>query len=143
MVHKFHTLKGKLSQNPTLWALKGKLLQNPAIQVWACLTNIFLEGTAVPLYRAGAGHILRVYIYPLPGPHNGLERRPLRFSTICAKNRVLKIKIEGVILILRHKCPLLVTLPCIHRIVQVYTPTYLKLYRSTYSCRYTHTAAGH
>ena len=35
-----------------------------------------------------------------PGPKNGLERRPLRFSTICTKNQVLKLNIDKVMLIL-------------------------------------------
>jgi hypothetical protein len=34
----------------------------------------------------------------------GLERRPLRFSTICAKNQVLKLNIDKVAVILRRKC---------------------------------------
>ena len=29
-----------------------------------------------------------------PGPKNGLERRPARFSTICAKNQILKLYID-------------------------------------------------
>jgi hypothetical protein len=41
VVDNFWTLKGKLSQNPTIWPLKGKLSQNPVIQVLACLKNIF------------------------------------------------------------------------------------------------------
>jgi hypothetical protein len=41
VVDNFRTLKGKLSQNPTIWPLKGKLSQNPVIQVLACLKNIF------------------------------------------------------------------------------------------------------
>jgi hypothetical protein len=34
-----------------------------------------------------------------PGPKNGLERRVSRFSTICAKNQVLKLKIDKVTVI--------------------------------------------
>ena len=41
VVDNFWTLKGELSQNPTIWPLKGKLSQNPVIQVLACLKNIF------------------------------------------------------------------------------------------------------
>jgi hypothetical protein len=41
VVDNFWTLKGKLSQNPTIWPLKGKLSQNPVIQILACLKNIF------------------------------------------------------------------------------------------------------
>jgi hypothetical protein len=37
-----------------------------------------------------------------PGPKNGVERRRLRFSTICAKNQVLKFNIDKVTVILRH-----------------------------------------
>jgi hypothetical protein len=47
-----------------------------------------------------------------PGPKNGLERRPLRFSTICAKNQVLKLKIDKVTVILRRKSPFWAALPC-------------------------------
>ena len=39
------------------------------------------------------------------GPKNDLERRPLRFSTICTKNQVLKINIDKVTTILRRKSP--------------------------------------
>ena len=64
VVHNFWTLKGKLSQNPTIWPSKGKLSRNPVIQVLACLKNIFSEvPLQVPLYRAGAEYILRVYIF--------------------------------------------------------------------------------
>ena len=53
-----------------------------------------------------------------PGPKNGLERRPPRFSTICAKNQVLKLNIDKITVILRHKSPFLVTPPvaqlCVH-----------------------------
>jgi hypothetical protein len=35
-----------------------------------------------------------------PGPKNGLERRPMRLSTICTKNQVLKLNIDKVMLIL-------------------------------------------
>jgi hypothetical protein len=38
-----------------------------------------------------------------PGLKNSLERRPLRFSTICTKNQVLKLKIDKVTVILRRK----------------------------------------
>jgi hypothetical protein len=48
-----------------------------------------------------------------PWPENGLERRLLRFSTICRKNQVLKWKINEVTVFLRSKSPLLVFLPCI------------------------------
>jgi hypothetical protein len=41
VVDNFWTLKGKLSQNPTIWPLKGKLSQNQVIQILACLKNIF------------------------------------------------------------------------------------------------------
>jgi hypothetical protein len=34
-----------------------------------------------------------------PGTKNGLERRVSRFSTICAKNQVLKLKIDKVTVI--------------------------------------------
>jgi hypothetical protein len=34
-----------------------------------------------------------------PGPKNGAERRVSRFSTICAKNQVLKINIDKVTVI--------------------------------------------
>ena len=40
-----------------------------------------------------------------PGPKNGLERRVPRFSTICAKNQVLKLKIDKVIVIRVHSNP--------------------------------------
>ena len=40
-----------------------------------------------------------------PGYKNGLERRPSRFSTICAKNQVLKLNIDKVTVILRRKSP--------------------------------------
>ena len=63
VVHKLWTLKGKLSQNPTIWPLKGKLSQIPVIQVLACLKIYILGGTAVPLYRAGAGYLLRFCIF--------------------------------------------------------------------------------
>ena len=43
---------------------------------------------------------------------NGLERRPLRFSTICAENHVLKSKIDKVTAILRRKSPFVAVLPC-------------------------------
>jgi hypothetical protein len=33
-------------------------------------------------------------------------------KTICAKNQVLKINIDEVIVILQHKCPLLAAPPC-------------------------------
>ena len=39
------------------------------------------------------------------GPKNGLERRPSRFSTICAKTQVLKLNIDKVTVILRRKSP--------------------------------------
>ena len=35
-----------------------------------------------------------------------------RFSTICAKNQVLKLKIDKVTVIRVTKCPLLARLPC-------------------------------
>jgi hypothetical protein len=50
--------------------------------------------------------------YPQLGPKNGLERRPLRFSTICAKNQVLNLKIDKVTVILRSKSPLWTPSPC-------------------------------
>jgi hypothetical protein len=34
-----------------------------------------------------------------------VERRPLRFSTICAKNQILKLKSNIVTIILRRKSP--------------------------------------
>jgi hypothetical protein len=37
-----------------------------------------------------------------PGPKNGIERRVSRFSTICAKNQVLKLKIDKVTVIRVH-----------------------------------------
>jgi hypothetical protein len=40
-----------------------------------------------------------------PGPKNGQERHPLRFSTICAKNQVLKLNINKVTTILRLNSP--------------------------------------
>ena len=47
-----------------------------------------------------------------PGPKSGLERRPLRFSTICAKNQVLKLNIDKVTVILRLNFPFLAHPPC-------------------------------
>ena len=40
-----------------------------------------------------------------PGHKNGLERRPSRFSTICAKNQLLKLNIDKVTVVLRRKPP--------------------------------------
>jgi hypothetical protein len=42
-----------------------------------------------------------------PGPKNGLESCVSRFSTICAKNLVLKLKIDEVTVIRVTKSPLL------------------------------------
>jgi hypothetical protein len=47
-----------------------------------------------------------------PGPKSGLERRPLRFSTISAKNQVLKLKIDKVTVIIDLNCPFVAALPC-------------------------------
>ena len=46
------------------------------------------------------------------GAKNGLERRPSRFSTICAKNQVLKINIDKVTEIIDPKFPLPGASPC-------------------------------
>ena len=67
-----------------------------------------------------------------PGPKNGLERRPLRFSTICAKNQVLKINIEKVTVILRRKCHYWRTPPvrpysCSTRVLSKFTHQYMYL----------------
>jgi hypothetical protein len=40
-----------------------------------------------------------------PQGKNSLERRPLRFSTICAKIHLLKLNIDKVTVILRRKPP--------------------------------------
>ena len=48
---------------------------------------------------------------------DGLQRRPPQFSTICAKNQVLKINIDKVTVILRRKSPFLVNPPCIYTAV--------------------------
>jgi hypothetical protein len=39
-------------------------------------------------------------IVPIAGPKNALERRPLRFSTICARNLELNLNIDKVTVIL-------------------------------------------
>jgi hypothetical protein len=64
---------------------------------------------------------------------NGFERCPLRFSTICAKNRVRKLNIDKVTVILRRKSPFLVTLPCTTAVVYEYSST---IDNNMYSCRY-------
>ena len=50
------------------------------------------------------------------GPKNGKERRPSRFSTICAKNQALKLNIDKVTVI---------------RVTQITLPGYPRLYSST------------
>ena len=47
-----------------------------------------------------------------PGPKKWLESCVSRFSTICAKNQVLKLKIDKVTVIRVTKCPFWATLPC-------------------------------
>jgi hypothetical protein len=48
-----------------------------------------------------------------PRLKHGLERRVSRFSTICAKNLVLKLKKNDKVTVIRvSKSPFLVTLPC-------------------------------
>ena len=47
-----------------------------------------------------------------PGYKNGLERRPSRFSTICAKNQVLKLNIDKVTVIRVTLIPLHGNPPC-------------------------------
>ena len=47
-----------------------------------------------------------------PDPKNRLESCVSRFSTICAKNLVLKLKIDKVTVILDFNSPFLAGLPC-------------------------------
>ena len=47
-----------------------------------------------------------------PGPKNRLESCVSRFSTICAKNLVLKLKIDKVTVIRVTKSPFLARRPC-------------------------------
>jgi hypothetical protein len=48
-----------------------------------------------------------------PGPKKWLESCVSRFSTICAKNQVLKLKTDKVTVIRVTKSPFLANLPCI------------------------------
>ena len=48
---------------------------------------------------------------------NGLERRVSRFSTICAKNQVLKLYIDKVTVIRITQIPPLGDPPCVHQYI--------------------------